>query len=169
MGRYYNGQITGKFWFGIQDSYDPSHFGVEPDDIYVFYSCSCDISNDDTTKPNIYCDACFSSYEEQIEAMKADGIEETNTWYISEAEVNYNFNTSDLYKVRETITELEKLVGMYMESYSIQDADDEIQYNYDLPKNVPNESVSFIATLCLGKQIAYCLEKTGTCSFTAEL
>ena len=27
MGRYYNGDIEGKFWFGIQDSRDPVNFG----------------------------------------------------------------------------------------------------------------------------------------------
>lgn len=27
MGRYYHGDIEGKFWFGVQDSTDASHFG----------------------------------------------------------------------------------------------------------------------------------------------
>ena len=27
MGRYYEGDINGKFWFGIQDSNDPDFFG----------------------------------------------------------------------------------------------------------------------------------------------
>lgn len=30
MGRYYSGDIDGKFWFGVQSSKDPSFFGVEP-------------------------------------------------------------------------------------------------------------------------------------------
>lgn len=29
MGRYYNGDIEGKFWFGVQDSNDADFFGVE--------------------------------------------------------------------------------------------------------------------------------------------
>lgn len=29
MGRYYEGDISGKFWFGVQDSQDASFFGVE--------------------------------------------------------------------------------------------------------------------------------------------
>ena len=29
MGRYYHGDIEGKFWFGIQDSRDPVNFGGE--------------------------------------------------------------------------------------------------------------------------------------------
>jgi hypothetical protein len=30
MGRYYNGDIEGKFWFAVQSSDDASFFGVEP-------------------------------------------------------------------------------------------------------------------------------------------
>ena len=171
MGRYYLGDITGKFWFAIQDSYDPSCFGVEHEDRHEFYVCSCYVSLEDidATKQDIYCEGCFSSYEEHIEAMKADDIEETTTWHKSESEVNYSFGESDLDKVKETIAGLEQRVGKYMESYTIQDDDDDIQYTYELPKDVPKEEVSPIATLCLGKQIAYCLEKNGSCSFTAEL
>ena len=29
MGRYYSGDIDGKFWFGVQDSNDADFFGVE--------------------------------------------------------------------------------------------------------------------------------------------
>lgn len=29
MGRYYDGDIEGKFWFGVQDSDDADFFGVE--------------------------------------------------------------------------------------------------------------------------------------------
>ena len=28
MGRYYNGDINGKFWFAVQNSNDANHFGV---------------------------------------------------------------------------------------------------------------------------------------------
>ena len=29
MGRYYSGDIEGKFWFAVQDSDDADHFGIE--------------------------------------------------------------------------------------------------------------------------------------------
>ena len=29
MGRHYDGDISGKFWFGVQDSEDAVHFGAE--------------------------------------------------------------------------------------------------------------------------------------------
>jgi hypothetical protein len=38
MGRYYNGDIEGKFWFGLQSSTAASRFGVEPaEPSYVNY------------------------------------------------------------------------------------------------------------------------------------
>lgn len=39
MGRYYSGDIEGKFWFGVQSSRDPEFFGAveeQPQD-YVYY------------------------------------------------------------------------------------------------------------------------------------
>ena len=40
MGRYYHGDIEGKFWFGIQPSDDPAFFGAEeePRDYISFYT-----------------------------------------------------------------------------------------------------------------------------------
>ena len=38
MGRYYSGDIEGKFWFGLQASNAPSRFGgVEQEPAYITY------------------------------------------------------------------------------------------------------------------------------------
>lgn len=38
MGRYYNGDIEGKFWFGVQSSDDAEHFGaIEQEPAYINY------------------------------------------------------------------------------------------------------------------------------------
>jgi len=37
MGRYYNGDIEGKFWFGVQTSDDANFFGVEGQAPYLEY------------------------------------------------------------------------------------------------------------------------------------
>lgn len=38
MGRYYSGDIEGKFWFGVQSSDDPEFFGMkEQDRQYIDY------------------------------------------------------------------------------------------------------------------------------------
>jgi len=41
MGRYYSGDINGKFWFGLQSSTAPDRFGVpyyEPSYVSYYYS-----------------------------------------------------------------------------------------------------------------------------------
>lgn len=41
MGRYYSGDIEGKFWFGVQSSDDADFFGregIEPDYLYYYFS-----------------------------------------------------------------------------------------------------------------------------------
>tara|TARA_Y100000114_G_scaffold104303_1_gene97545 strand:- start:158 stop:574 length:417 start_codon:yes stop_codon:yes gene_type:complete len=37
MGRYYNGDIEGKFWFGVQSSDDADFFGVQGEPRYYSY------------------------------------------------------------------------------------------------------------------------------------
>ena len=37
MGRYYTGDIEGKFWFGVQDSNDAEHFGAYEIDTMINY------------------------------------------------------------------------------------------------------------------------------------
>jgi len=166
MGRYYFGQISGKFWFGIQSSDDANHFGVNYQNITVFHVCNC--GYEDRGEDNAYCSDCFDSFDQHIEAMKEDEIEDEKTWYESETEIMYHFEYGDKPKVVKKIQELEEIVGKYMEHYKIQDTDNEITYDYVLPENVPEEDLSIIARLCLGKQILYCIEEYGRCSFSAE-
>ena len=40
MGRYYSGDVEGKFWFGIQDSNAADRFGVtgyQPEELYYYF------------------------------------------------------------------------------------------------------------------------------------
>jgi hypothetical protein len=37
MGRYYSGDIEGKFWFGVQSSSDADYFGCEGEPRYLSY------------------------------------------------------------------------------------------------------------------------------------
>ena len=37
MGRYYSGDIEGKFWFAVQSSDDADNFGVEGDSAFLNY------------------------------------------------------------------------------------------------------------------------------------
>ena len=65
MGRFYSGDIEGKFWFGIQDSNDVENLvTITGNTEYSWHACNCvaEIEDDD------YCRQCYGSKEEHIEA-----------------------------------------------------------------------------------------------------
>jgi hypothetical protein len=66
MGRYYSGDIEGKFWFGVQSSKDPSFFGgqeLEPNTIEYYF----DTEHLDSIKIGINkCKNHLIGYEEKI-------------------------------------------------------------------------------------------------------
>jgi hypothetical protein len=168
MGRYYSGQISGKFWFAIQNSDDASNFGVQYKEEINYYVCYCPYEN----KEN-YCIDCFSSREEHMEAIK-DEFDEyyDETWNMDFNQISYQFTENDIDKVKECIKNIELKVGKYMDSYVINDDEDTNEITYDISNdNFPSDKLELelIARLSLGKQILYCLEKYGTCNFTAEL
>jgi len=192
MGRYYYGQISGKFWFGIQNSDDATNFGVDYKYIYNYYACNCqiydeiDVDDDvddgaNNVHDKIYCIDCYSSYEEHIQAIIEEGIEieddecdkttKNNTWYKSTSEIEFHFDKSHIDLVEKHIKILEDAVGKYMiESFKIIDEDDdEITYDYTMPINISSSEIELLARLCLGKQILYCLHKNESCCFSAEL
>ena len=73
MGRYYNGDIEGKFWFAVQSSNDADFFGVEGTSDFLHYH----FNEDDL--PNIRkgietCYAELGSYLMRLESY----FEQTN-------------------------------------------------------------------------------------------
>jgi hypothetical protein len=164
MGRYYSGEISGKFWFGIQDSNDADYFGVEYKDVIIYYVCNCYYDNDET-----YCSSCYSSLEEHMQAIKEEEEITDKTWHISDNEIYYEFTEDHVNNVKEQIKVLEYIVGKHMNSYKIIDDENEITYDYTIPDEINKDELGLIARLCLGKQILYCLEKNKNCLFYAEL
>ncbi len=67
MGRYYTGDIEGKFWFAVQSSMDASFFGgeeIEPNFIEYYF--------DESHKPDIengltQCHEALGEYEEKLD------------------------------------------------------------------------------------------------------
>ena len=66
MGRYYTGNISGKFWFGIQSSYDPQNLGCTYSNVYEYQLCGC-ICDD---KNISYCMNCYDNEEEHKKDLK---------------------------------------------------------------------------------------------------
>ena len=54
MGRFYTGQISGKFWVTIQNSDDASHFGVDYKEDICYYICNCPYEGLEN-----YCTDCY--------------------------------------------------------------------------------------------------------------
>jgi len=75
MGRYYNGDIEGKFWFGIQSSADGEFFGAKPDYSWINYFA------DDEKKVKKGLKKC--------EAKLGDKLEKLDNFF-DELETGYN-------------------------------------------------------------------------------
>ena len=174
MGRYYSGQISGKFWFGIQSSVDACNFGAAPEHVINYHVCGCTYEpNENENDETQYCRDCFESCEQHKQEIIDEEIEcydNKKTWAVSESELSFSFGNAHIEQVIELVNELEEQVGKYIPEYVIKDEDDEITYNCDkMTQNMTNDEHILVARLCLGKQILYCLEKHDSCNFYAEI
>lgn len=173
MGRYYSGQISGKFWFGIQSSDDASNFGVKHRTLFSYFLCNCGCEN----KSISYCNDCYGSYEEHRQAIIDDEENDLefnkrrkNLWRKDESEIYYTFKKRHIKKVEQIVKDLDKEVGQYIIGYNIKDENDEIEYDYEnIDDTIDKDKMELLARFCLGRQILYCLKKHYTCTFYAEL
>ena len=96
MGRFYSGDINGKFWFGIQSSDDISNIlDIDSEMVCEWYGCGCTL-HDDNNEDNEFCIECYNNKEDFLlnasEEMEADGssvpYRETNeiVYYISSSQ-----------------------------------------------------------------------------------
>jgi hypothetical protein len=173
MGRYYYGDISGKCWFGVQESDDASHFGVTPTRERVFLVCLCYV-DDCKIGEKIYCTNCYDSYEDHINAIKEEEIENDSDITWMESNYCYQFDETDLPNVEKVVTTLENEVGLHtLKQYNfkiIKDEGEGITYDIDVTYQLGNNSIyEKLARLCLGKQIMYCISENGHCCFTVEL
>jgi hypothetical protein len=192
MGRYYNGDIYGKFWFGIQSSDDASELGVRLQLVYRFYGCGCEYEHDDKKKTtqNIknkdYCLSCYDSYEDHRcdienseDTLDTEEATNGNVWYLSENEIYYQFQEENIPFLQKVIQELEGVVGKYMDSFRFVENAEQFEYEYTIPpsfkedfkektKEEKRSTLELLARICLAKQILCCIETQDHCSFYAE-
>lgn len=144
MGRYYNGDIEGKFWFGVQDSTDASFFGA------------------DYTEPNY-----VEYYFEKEEHM--DSVNEGIATCITELgeykdKMDNFFNTHDSYNDEQ----LAHFLGFITKEESEEAYSDRSENTLQGVEKV-KRLLEWYARLKLGQKIQKCLEETGECTFQAEL
>jgi len=71
MGRYYNGDIEGKFWFGVQSSSDADFFGKEGEPSHLnYYYDEEDLTSIEVGLKN--CKNTLGKYFKEIEKFFSD-------------------------------------------------------------------------------------------------
>jgi hypothetical protein len=70
MGRYYTGDIEGKFWFGVQASDDASFFGGSEDRSHLnYYFCGDDLKDIEVGLKK--CDKALGKYGKKMDKFFA--------------------------------------------------------------------------------------------------
>ena len=166
MGRYYRGDINGKFWFGIQSSDDAACTGVNPEYRCEYYGCGCYVDLGEDLTDDSYCESCYTSVSEHRENTQAG-----QTWFLRE--LCFYFSRDDLPSVSMEKQRLEVSVGHFMTGYTITgDTESGFEYEYTIPeeynKVVTPDEREEIARLCLVNLIAHCIDEKGECRFEAD-
>jgi hypothetical protein len=153
MGRYYDGDISGKFWFGIQSSDAADRFGVIGEPIDNFDEFLDDEEMDDECLPLSY------SFDEEHLPRVIQEIKEIE---------------EDLDKYKALLDEFFDSVESYNNEMIIEffiSKGDEVWSTLD--KETKKREIEWLlsdyADLRLGYKIKECLEENGYCGFEAEV
>ena len=139
MGRYYSGDIEGKFWFGVQGSDDAIHFGGTAD----FIDGDGEVLDEDETGGAV--EMYFHFGQEDVESIK-EGIQKC----LDELGENH-----------------EKIEKFFDEQDSYNDEILANALETSVPKT--RSLLEHYARLGLGLKIENCVGENGECNFTAEL
>jgi len=169
MGRYYTGNITGKFWKRIQSSYDPEYFGCEYENICIYLICNCKCN--DTTIP--YCKKCYQDENKHRFEAKDQIESEIDSLIVATNEVSWSISYDKIDFVKAQINKIEKEIeiDLYIENI-VFDLDNGYWYTYQIRKeietHITREQWVQIAKWLLGQQIFRCLIDISYCHFTGE-
>jgi hypothetical protein len=174
MGRFYYGNIKGKFWVGIQDSNDPENFDLEETPQHNYIGCGCFCEN----KEIKYCDSCYSSFEEHKESIEEDGdyegdldkLDNLIEEYSNESE--WKADKDDVENIEKVLKEIDEKINVkeYIKSITFDQKDD-FAYQFKKTSKFKKERgdiLTLLARWCLGMQILKCIEVKGSCVFCGE-
>lgn len=180
MGRFYDGDIQGKFWFGIQDSNDVEELvTITCNTYFSWLVCHCVAEIDED-----YCKQCYDSKEEHIEAAIEEESYEDECLYYEEGTQGYSLDKSTHYE--ELLTNMNNLkkeipegIIKFFENIEQNDKildaftgvfNDINKYIDEKPKDSKeyNKLLVLIARYMLGFQIEYCLRTTDSCNIICE-
>lgn len=168
MGRYYSGDINGKFWFGVQSSYDADNFCENPLDVrknrYNFKVCNCPNYDNDS-----YCMECYDSFEAHCQDAGSQDLMNNEI-----VEIDYSFvDEEHLQLIKNKLNEIANELGQDVIENLQFDITDTDGYCYEIDDGFVDEiSTSrkeLLARYCLGRQIEASLIDNGCCCFSCEL
>lgn len=181
MGRFYGGDIEGKFWFGVQSSDDISTLlNISCESNYIWKVCGCVAEINDYD----YCDDCYSSKEQHIKDTVEEEEYEDDCLYMDEQNISYNIDKDDHYEelinnlkilehhIPKTIMNefnnipqddniLNAFTGVFNKVFTIFDS-------LELNEIQKQKIAVYTARYTLGYQIKYCLEKKDSCGVYCE-
>ena len=190
MGRFYWGDIEGKFWFGIQDSDDICNLiNIKYISTYSWKCCDCGTYAD--INYDTYCSNCYDTYEEHKQAIHEDeygsdydDVEISEKLYYQNDNISYEIYKDEHYfELLNSLKDLElQLSDRVIREFANIDYDDkllntfeksfektEIVFKEEVKNGLLDKSKTVIlARYILGTQIKFCLEKNGHCIINCE-
>ena len=185
MGRFYDGDIQGKFWFGIQDSGDIENLiTISPHVYYSWRVCNC-VAEIDTSD---YCNDCYESKDEHIEAAIEDDYYEDKCLYYEDNCIGYSLDKETHYEElvknmellkkeipEEIINEFDnieqndKILDAFTKVFDkslpiVNKLNDDLVYSDTEKKRI----ATLVARYTIGYQIEYCLRTTDSCHVNCE-
>ena len=150
MGRYYYGDIEGKYWFGVQNTFSMNKFGATDKERYEYAYCSCSCDKDDD-----YCSGCFESKEEHLEAIHEDEPD-VDDCVRETSQSDFEITKEDFEKQGlPFLQKHEELWKTKVDTFEIQDDGCDCEL---VGTDTTREEVSIIADMCMLKQIQHFFE-----------
>lgn len=172
MGRMYSGDVSGKWWLGVQSSAPLFNFGgIEVSQDYCFKVCGCHFDSTQLEE-RCYCQYCYKSYEEHLHAISENEDDEETSECYCECNTYEWLIDRDVFECQclPYIKKNEELFNKYIETI-IFDED----YLYEIHRTKKNYEViddnRIIADLCFMKQVQEYFNKNpdeDTCSWNSE-
>ena len=179
MGRFYSGDIEGKFWFGVQNSDDIENLvNITPNTEYTWKACNCCAEIDCMD----YCKTCYETKEEHINDVVEQDEYEDKSLYYEECSHGYCLDKETHYQeLVDNMNELKTKIGdeIIKEFDKIEQTNDilnaftgvfdkALPYINKMEKEERKKLAVLVARYTLGYQIEYCLRKIGSCNVNCE-
>jgi hypothetical protein len=139
MGRYYSGDIEGKFWFAVQNSGDATHFGGVHD----------------------YIDG-------EGEVVDDDAIDEAVEMYFHFDQTHMEDIQKGIATCLEHLGEYQEVLDNFFEKHTSYN-DESLAKELGISVAKTRELLTNYARLILGLKIENCVGENGECNFEAEL